>query len=189
MQPIKPYLLLAALALADPVSAQTRGPQPRIREIATIPGVEVEAAAQLPNGRVVLYVVGDSILAYDLTSRRSTFLTRGWSAHIRISPAGDRVAFTSYTEAGDDFIMSMPIDPQTGLATGRPQRVSLSMGDEPSFSPDGKLIAFGIQGPGRSQDLAVVPRRAGRNGFWRDTATRESGRPTGARMDSGSLPR
>jgi Tol biopolymer transport system component len=115
----------------------------------------------MPNGRVVLYTLGDSILAYNLTTRRSTFLTRGWYWHLRISPAGNRVAFTGRNEAGDNLIMSMPINPQTGLATGLAQRVSLSLGDEPSFSPDGRFLAFGIRGPNRTQDLAIVPATGG----------------------------
>ena len=156
MQHIQWCRLLAVGAMLVPFVSHAQGPEPKIREIVTIPGVEIDAAVLLPNGRAVIYTVGDSIFARDLATGRSTFLTGAWSGHLRISAASDRLAFTGYTEAGDDIIMSMPIDPRTGLATGPAQRVSMSIGDEPSLSPDGKLVAFGIQRGKGIQDLAVV---------------------------------
>ncbi len=156
MKRITWYRLLALAGLAIPPSSEAQRPGPNIREVTVLPGALIEVAVQMPNGRSLLYVVYDSIFAYDLASRQSTFLARGWSNHLRVSSAGDRLVFTGYPENGDDLIMSMPLDPRTGLATGPAQRVSLSVGDEPSISPDGKLVAFGIQGPKGTQDLAVV---------------------------------
>jgi dipeptidyl aminopeptidase/acylaminoacyl peptidase len=174
MQRITWYALLAVAALLAPIAGEAQAPkaadpQPNIKEIATIPGVEVQAVAKLPSGRIVIYVTDDerrpgidqlhSIKAYDLVTKRSTFIT-SVGDEVAVSPAGDRIAFSRASETGDDFIWSMPIDPVTGAASGPAQRVSLNAGDTPSFSPDGKLIAFCLYSQ-NGNTLAVVPATGG----------------------------
>lgn len=143
MQRIRWCRWLAVGALVAPSAGRAQAPRPKIREIATIPGVDVWDLVRLPNGRVVLYTVGDSVVAYDLTTKRKTLVTRDWFDVIRLSPAGDRIAYGHRGEDGrGEWIWSMPIDPSTGAAAGPAQRVTTIQGDYPSFSPDGKLIAF-----------------------------------------------
>ena len=158
MQRITWYSLLVVTALVAPIAGRaqtppTQTPQPKVREIATIPGVSVKNTHRMPNGRVVLYAVGDGIFAYDLASKRSRLVTRGFDGELGMSPAGDRVAY----DHESSFIWSTPIDPTTGAATGPAQRVTVREGDEPSFSPDGKLIAFEGFGGRTTNLLAVVP--------------------------------
>ena len=45
-------------------------------------------------------------------------------------------------ESGAEHIWVLPVDPRTGLATGRERRISGMEGDSPAISPDGSAIAF-----------------------------------------------
>lgn len=178
-------LVVGLMVIAPSVGAQT--PQPKVRKIASIPAVDIEEivrlpngrlprsgvtsysvdideAVRLPNGRVVLYTVSDCIIAYDLTTKRGTLVTRGFDNGLSISRAGDRIAFGHESDDGTTgYIWAMPIDPKTGLAAGPAQRVSASAGDCPSISPDGKVVAFAKDRDGNNnvQDLAVVPTNGG----------------------------
>ncbi len=79
-------------------------------------------------------------------------------------PRGDRIAYDHDSEdRKSGFIWSIPINPTTGAATGPAQRVSVREGDESSFSPDGKLLAFeAFEGsPHTKHLLAVVPATGG----------------------------
>jgi Tol biopolymer transport system component len=152
------YSLLAAVVLAAPIAGRAQGPQPRVREIATFPGIAVGEALRMPNGHVIVYSVRDSLLAYDLVSKSTVLLALGFDGQLSISPAGDRIAFPRISEEREDVIWSMALDPATGRATGQAQRVSLSPGDTPSFSPDGQRIAFVLY---KSHELAVVPATGG----------------------------
>ncbi len=148
MQRITWYGLLAVVALGASIAGraqtpQAQAPQPKVREIATIPGVNVGEAVRMPNRRVVIYTTGRSIFAYDLASKRSILVTSGFDGELTISRAGDRVAYDHDSEdRKSGFIWSIPINPTTGAAAGSAQRVSMREGDEASFSPDGKLLAF-----------------------------------------------
>jgi Tol biopolymer transport system component len=155
------YPLLAIGALVAPIAGRAQLPQPRARELFAVPGVEVNTASLMPNGRVVLYSAGDSISAYDMTTRRTSLVTRGWEETLVVSPQGDRIAYSRRSEDGrTQFIWATPIDSRTGAATGPAQRVTTTQGRGPSFSPDGRLIAFGTIRAGGS-DVAVVPATGG----------------------------
>jgi dipeptidyl aminopeptidase/acylaminoacyl peptidase len=60
-----------------------------------------------------------------------------------------------------EVIWSIPINPATGAATGPAQRVSLGSGGTPSFSPDGKSIAFVPYAEPSGDEVAVAPATGG----------------------------
>jgi Tol biopolymer transport system component len=80
-------------------------------------------------------------------------------------PSGDRIAFRSARPArgenGGTYVMSLPIDPETGRPAGPPRQVSV---DECfawlDVSPDGEWIAFSAWLAGRKSVL-VVPSTGG----------------------------
>ena len=160
MRHITWYRLLAVGALVAPTLTSAQAPQPKLRQIASIP-VLVDDAVLMPNGRVILYVVNvdttSAIFAYDLASKRSTLVTGHCTGDLSVSPAGDRIAFGHEAEDGKAyFIATMPINPATGAAAGPVQRLSVGKNGAPNFSPDGKLIAF-TSVVGAERVLAVVP--------------------------------
>ena len=162
MRRITWYRLLAAVALVAPLAGGAQGPQPTVREIASIAGVDVGEVVRHPNGRVLFYTVRDSIFAYDLAAKHRSLVTSGFDGNLSVSRAGDRIAYAHESEDGkDDFIWAMRIDPGSGTAVGPAQRVSTSKGVRPSFSPDGKSIAFAAYDTASSSALTVVPTAGG----------------------------
>lgn len=159
------YLKVSFATTTTTAAADDRAqaPRPKIREMATIPGAAVDEAVRLPNGRVVLYTVGDSIMAYDPTAKRGTLVTRGFDEQLAISRTGDRIAYVAHEseDAKMNGIWAMPINRRTGSAVGRAQRISASAGNWPIFSPDGKLIAFRVERTRETWDLVVVPTAGG----------------------------
>jgi Tol biopolymer transport system component len=161
MQTIQWYRLLAVGVLAAPIGSNAQGPQPIVKEIATIPGVDMDNALRMPNGQVVVYAADDSIAAYNPTTRRFILIAHGWDDGLAISPQGNRIAYARAGERGDsDFVWSVPIDPRTGAPTGPPQRVSVNPGENPSFSPDGRSIAF-ARATTKDNLLVVAPATGG----------------------------
>jgi Tol biopolymer transport system component len=181
MQRISWYRLLAVVVLSTTVAGQTQAPrasapEAKVRELATIDGMVNGYPVLLPSGRALIYTpfvdgatmnfprVGDSTFVYDIATKRSTLLGTNMLAG-SVSPQGDRLAFDRTAEDGTgSFLWTMPIDPQTGVATGAPQRVSLRAknGVSAKFSPDGKMLTFNA-GP-RSDgtwDLTIVPATGG----------------------------
>lgn len=155
-------LALAALAVsvwaADLNAAQA--PQPTMRELVTLEGW-ISTAFTLPSGRVVVYVSDQNIVARDLTTNRSTVLETAMTYGFAMAPAGDRLAYGRLSPDGTRMLVwSLPIDPQTGAAVGEARPVTASDGGYPSFSPDGRTIAFGIYGESGGQ-LALVPADGG----------------------------
>lgn len=157
------YLTVSFATTTAAADDRTQVPHPKIREMATIPGAAVDEAVRLPNGRVVLYTVGDTIMAYDPTAKRGTLVTRGFDEELAISRTGDRIAYVAHES--EDVTMNgiwvMPINRRTGFAVGRAQRISTSAGNSPIFSPDGKLVAFSAERTRETWDLVVVPTAGG----------------------------
>ena len=156
--------------------AQAQIPRATVRELATIEGMVNGYPVLLPSGRALIYTqltdgaalnfprAGDSTFVYDVATNRRTFLGTNMLTG-SVSPRGDRLAFDRTAEDGTgDFLWTMPIDPQTGLATGQAQRVSLRSrnGVLAKFSPDGEMLAFNAgPRPDGTWDLTIVPATGG----------------------------
>lgn len=118
--------LLALGMLVVPIAgrAQTaapKGPQPKITEIVTIPGVSVDEIVKMPNGHIVIFGDGNqrdgNIGSYDLTTKQSTIITRGWYYDLDISPQGNRIVYSPSTPSPSPAV-------GTGLAICRSRRMT-----------------------------------------------------------------
>jgi len=177
MQRITWYGLLAVVALIAPIGGQAQAPQgqmPRasVRELATIEA-DVTKIDLLPSGRALIYTVlsdrdtnrgrpraEDSTFTYDIATKRSTLLGTNMLGQ-KVSPQGDRFAFIRSSEDGRSFVWTMPIDPETGIATGQAQRVGLQPGAGGAFSPDGRMLLLHASRQDGAQDLVVTPATGG----------------------------
>jgi Tol biopolymer transport system component len=156
---MKPTYVNRTVTIACAMIPLAAGAQkPVLREVASLPGVEVWDFAPMPNGRVVYYITNDTLYAYDVTAKKASFVGRGEFDDFSVSRQGDRIVFDRENEdATASHIWTLPVDPATGLARGTAQRVSMSPGHEPRFSPDGRMIAFVVGTASQSHDLAIVP--------------------------------
>ena len=155
--------LMFTLATIMATMSKAQTPRANVRNIATLPGVSVDQAILMPNGNVVLYTEPDSIVAYDLTTKRSTLVAHGWWPELAITRAGDRIAYGHPTEdRKTGHIWTLSINPTTGTAVGPARQVTTGLGHTASFSPDGKFLTFEIHPPPSDSSrphsqLAVVP--------------------------------
>ena len=161
MQTIRWYRWLATGVLALPVAARAQGPQPIIKELATIPGEGIDEVTLMPNGRVLLVGNEDSLFAFDLATKRSTLVARPWNYRTQLSPRGDRVAYSRRSEDGKYWgIWSIPLDPATGTPRGAAQRVVMDARYALCYSPDGQSIAYWTSHD-KQFTLEVVPATGG----------------------------
>jgi len=155
------------------LAAQTGAPavttiEPRLTRIFGSDSMLMWGAALSPDGRWVafqdvyregpdnvnLWVVSTSGGApIRLTSGRYFDVVPTWF------PNGDRIAFRS-NRASQNFVMTMPFDPQTGQAAGPPRQVTLEPTGRFVLAPDGRWVAY-FTHTGRVHRLNVVPAEGG----------------------------
>lgn len=158
---------LALLALAAvTATVPTAGPKPNISLIFTLKGHSTRQPAVTHDGRRIYYMQDSTELyVYDRTTGRSSHVLAnvhgdGWG-NLAVSPAGDRLAFCRMSEDGDGpYLWTVTLD-AAGLPNAAPQRVSMVKAVVPTFSPDGKSIAFAAATGRTARNLVVVPVRGG----------------------------
>lgn len=121
--------------------------------------------------------VGDSLFIYNMTSRRSTFIHAfPWGSYsgMVLSPNGSMIAYYSYSE-WDGNVSNLRIAEVDG--TGSRVLVSNAwVENTPSFSPDGRKIAYCESILGYSQ-LHIVDISSGVNSVIIDSAAQYMGVP------------
>jgi len=149
-------IVVGALALHSAVLAAQQAPA--LRTLASFSGERFEGLSTSPNGRFVLQATSTNLRMYEVASRQSWNLAEGGAWEPNWSPRGDRIA---WVRAGDDgsgeYVWAMPVDANTGRARGPAQRVTIGQGEFPSFSLDGRWIAFAGIDSGRASHLSIVP--------------------------------
>jgi Tol biopolymer transport system component len=158
-------LALLALAAATAV-IPAAGPKPNISLIFTLKGHWSRQPAATRDGRRIYYLQDSTELyVYDRTTGRSSHVLAnvrgdGWG-NLALSPAGDRLAFCRMSEDGDGpYLWTVTLDP-AGLPNAAPRRVSTVKAVVPTFSPDGKSIAFAAAMGRTAKNLIVVPASGG----------------------------
>jgi len=165
-----------AYVLLDPVSGQSR----ELMEVYSAGG-----AAPTPDGQALIFertnfqplrhrvsgashVSWDDLFRVDLRTGEVRELTRAHRVHDpQVSPDGTRIACT----VGGNGARALAVVPITGgaprvLATGQP---GVAYG--PSWSPDGKTIAYSRWKPGGYRDIHLYDLTAGRDrALWVDRA-------------------
>jgi Tol biopolymer transport system component len=158
---MRPLLsLLTALGVTTQVAtAQVQTVVPKLILTRTDGGVSEVTAA--PGSTRTYFYGGDTLWMHDRATGRTSRITNGDAWDIAISPSGDRLAFTRFTEDEKHFhVWMQPLDPRTGLANGPARRASMREGRHASFSADGKSVAFArVDSAGTS--LMVMPVNGG----------------------------
>ena len=151
--------LALALVLTTTAAAQSSLPATRIR---TIVAARVGDPQLSPDRQHVYYVVDTtSLMMYDRVTGKETRLASAGGLS-DLTRAGDRLVYGRNDETGDgSYLWTLAVDPRTGLATEAPRRVTMTKGDNASFSPDGKRIAFTSAVSKTEDNLVVVPTLGG----------------------------
>lgn len=149
-------ILSATAVLSSP------GPEPRSTLVFSVANHTTSDVAVSAGGRRFYYWQDTTRLyLFDRATRRFTRILdnmTGVGRSLAVSPAGDRLAFTRSTEGGkDQQLWTVALDPATGLAVGEPRHTSTLSANGPTFSPDGKSIAFATTTSRTTKNLVVVP--------------------------------
>ncbi len=152
-------VLAAQILAAQGVTATaptTATPMPIVQVADTI----VDATAS-PGGRLIVYATkSNEIRVYDRDAKTTKLVMKTPATVVVLSPMGNLLAITRPAEGSKDvYLWTLPVDPKTALPTGEPRRVSLSVADNPRFSPDGKSIAFTTGS--KPTRLMVIPATGG----------------------------
>jgi len=130
------------------------------------PSVPANYLAASVDGRRVYYWQDETQLyVFDRATRKTSLVLgdlTGAGTSLALSPAGDRLAFTRSAEGGGDAqLWTLSLDATNGLAKGEPRRTSILAAGGPTFSPDGKSIAFATRTGRTAGNLVVVPVNGG----------------------------
>ena len=116
--------------------------------------------ADLARNRIYFQTTDDSLRLYDLRTKRGSAIAHFPSWDFRVSQSGDRLAFVRPDDSRHTWIWTLPLDPKTGLPSGPIRRLTMSAGDSPEYSPDGKWLAFAVDDSSRHR-LVVMPANGG----------------------------
>ena len=120
-----------------------------------------EQVVSVDAGKRTLYLTRSGELwTFDHATSKATLMVPARVWDVSLSPKGDHLAYVKGGEARTDhFIYVRAIDAPASAE----RRLTATQGDSPSFSPDGKLVAFAHDDEnGVGQSLVVVPLSGGK---------------------------
>jgi Tol biopolymer transport system component len=148
---------LAAFSPATHLSAQSA---PRV--LASFTGPQSDDEAPSPDGRLLARSYGKKLMIYDITTHRETQVAPVAAWELAWSPSGEGLAFVRGDDAGEDeFVWYVPVDRATGRPTAAPHRVTLTKGEFPAISNDGKSIAYSAPDTNGGRQIRIVPVKGG----------------------------
>ena len=154
-------LLVAGVSALQAAALASQQPQ-ALRTLGSFQGDSVRELSTAPNGRFVQIATETGLWMYDVASRQSWTLVQDPAWSVSWSPGGDRIAYVRDGDHGsENEVWMLPVDANTGRARGPAQRITIRSGECPTFSVDGRWIAFaGVDSAGTA-DLSVVPATGG----------------------------
>ena len=153
-------IVVGALALHSAVAAAQQSPV--LRTLASFSGERFEELSTSPNGQFVLQATSTNLRMYEVASRQSWNLAEGSAWALSWSPRGDMIAYVRSGDAdSEEYVWVMPVNASTGRARGPAQRVTTGQSDGPSFSLDGRWIAFAGNDSGQARHVSIVPATGG----------------------------
>jgi Tol biopolymer transport system component len=165
------FLLLAATLTTSALAAQkVRTIPARVTEFGTIVDSteggshSLNEASLSPNGEVIATTDDAGLSVYSRTGKTLIPLLSHYNESPVWSPAGDVIVTCRESEDGKtENLWAIRVDRITGKPSGQAWKVSPTpvSGYSPSFSPDGKMIAFARADSGARTSLVVVPLNGG----------------------------
>jgi Tol biopolymer transport system component len=156
--------LATRVAVLSTLTGPFRGPGPRQQpalkrvDLLTVRGRITDAVSAPGSTRIYYLDAGDTIWLFDRAVPKSTRVKHFPGVQsLAISRAGDRLAFARQDEKGDSYIWTMPLGRSTGLAAGTASRMPQIKGASPSFSADGRRLAYVAFDSGGAQRIMVAP--------------------------------
>jgi Tol biopolymer transport system component len=111
-----------------------------------------------PNGNFIYYGDGQVLRVHNRARKQTTDLLKRDAFYVTVSARGDMLAFAGPDENDDKtHIYTVALNPATGLPVAGARRVTADEGDTPSFSPDGKWLAYADFDPPGHQRVAIIP--------------------------------
>jgi Tol biopolymer transport system component len=134
--PVLVFLVAAVLPLQEG--------QPPTRTIYSRPGAGIsDDVVAPPDGRFLYATDSAGIFVIDRNTKREARVADGSAYNLALSPKGDALAFVRETADGKaEQVWTVEIDAASGKAKGTPRRTSVNQGNTPSYSPDGRWIAY-----------------------------------------------
>lgn len=149
-------VLVLSLLTVPPLAAQAPRPTPLL----TLEGGRVDVAMAGDGQRIYYQVDSAPLHVYDRRTRQHRqVLDIGGRVHgFSLSPDGRMLLFEAPGEDGvRHYMTTLALDPATGGPVGSPRRVSMTWGEDPAFSSDGRFIAFAARSKTPEEQLVIVP--------------------------------
>src|SRR5262245_48256849 len=135
-------VLFLTLAGHRGLHAQVRLPAQPLRDLFPANALADQFALTSDGARTYHTTLAGDIWVFDRKRGTSRRIAGGNVWDLSVSARGDAIAYTKAADRTQQTVWIQPLDPRTGLSSGRERQLSQQNADVPSISPDGKWVAF-----------------------------------------------